>query len=257
MLTLTLALSLACSRPEPAPENFEEISAWLFARLPDEDPASLAEALDNLGPLLDANVDAVQEGFEVQGLTQADVDALAADQAHTAVGILGVSTSFSSKYSVDINAAALLAVGQDEVHPDTYLAYSREYDGDLDCFLARSCERLTTHEEVTVALPLTGEIRNLTTNELRWIETSQGFALVGRSWLPVHGEANYEWLEVDEQYYLNLFMPVETGVWHIQTSWMVNEQDLIPDATLLSQLVSSMYDLAEGQEAWLDANPTP
>ncbi|MBN2800647.1 MAG: hypothetical protein JXX28_16005 [Deltaproteobacteria bacterium] len=254
LLILPLLLA-ACSRPPDAPENLEEISAWIFTHHGDEEPAALSQALDNLGPLLNANVDAVREGFQVVGLPQEAVEALSPDEVHTAAGILGVSTALLSAFPLDDNAYAQLAVDQALIHPDTYLAYARDYQGDADAFLAHQDERLSTFEQVTVSLPLGGELEHRTSNQQRWIDTQWGPALVQRSWLPERGEANYEWLEVDEQYYVNLFLPVEGGVWHLQTSWMVNDQDLIPDATLLSQMVDLMYDLAEGLEGWL-AGPT-
>jgi hypothetical protein len=249
LVTIAALLCGAC-RPPQAPTELDDLCVYLFAEHPHDQPAWMEVGLVSLQTWLQENPGETEEGYEVSGLTDEAVDALDGEDRRVD-GILGVAVATESAFTVQELQEGVLVADATEVAPDNYLAFERAYLTDLDCFLDRSCDRLETTEDVESSLAFGVTSAMLTWNQYLWVETDSEPALVQRSWLPDPPDVNVEWLAVAEQYYVNVFVPREGGSWRLQTTWLVNDQDVISEAGLLNTVVRGMEDNAANLEAWL------
>ncbi len=242
-----------CQRPPDAPETLDDLCAYLYEHHPDEDTTAVAAGLSNLDTWLDENWDEMEDGFSVSGLTQETVDAVDGT-SRSVEGIFGVAAGTRSVHSVEAAADAMLAVDQATVAPESYGYYEREYVTDLDCFLDYSCERLITDEHFEALLPLGITSDNHAINEYLWAELDGGRALLQRSWLGEPPDVNFAWLKVDEQYYVNALLPGSDGHVRMQTTWMVNTQDDVPEGTVMTMVVQGMEANAARLDEYLDGD---
>ena len=245
------AAAAGCQRPPDAPETLDDLCSYLYTHHPDEDLAAVTAGLANLDVWLDENWDEMEDGFSVSGLTEETVDAVDGTQ-RSVEDIFGVAAGTRSDHAVDTTANALLAVDQAVVAPESFGYYERDYITDLDCFLERSCLRLVTDEHFEALLPLGITSDNHAANEYLWAELEQGWALLQRSWLAEAPDVNFAWLQVDEQYYVNALLPAGDGHVRMQTTWMVNTQEDVPEGTVMTMVVQGMEANAERVDGYLD-----
>ncbi len=250
-MTCSLLLLAGCPRPPDAPETLDELCSYLVMHHPDESDEALVAGLDNLAIWLDEHWDETSDGFVVSGLDEDTVDAL--DGADRSVeGILGSAVATRADHPLDAVLDALLALDQDEVVPGSYGSYDRTYVTDLDCFLDAACPRLETEEWFQALLPLGVTSHNHAYNQYVWVEFDGGRAVVQRAWLVEPPEVDIAWLEVDEQYYLNVVMDRGSGYQRLQATWMVNSQDNLPEDTVLFMVAQGMIANAGSLDEYLD-----
>lgn len=254
--SLTCLLLMACPGPPEVPDledqpDLEQLVAGLFAHHPDQDPALLIDDLSWLEAwLLDYEAE-TREGYRVGGLDEASVDSLD-DQDRTTDGMFGVVVGSLSTHSVADAAYAMVAVDQEEIHDGSYSGYQVEYLSDLDCFVERSCDRLELTEDYTAHFMLGVESVNHTQNQYLWLDTDAGLVMLHRAWLPQPPEVNFSWLAIQEQFYLDAFVPWDDGHFRVQTTWLVHQQDGVPEDTVMNLVINGMQTHSENLEAWLD-----
>ncbi len=194
-----------------------------------------------------------REGYRVEPLSDDAVDALDGEDRAVA-RMIGVVTGNPSAHPVADATYAMVAVDQEQVHPGRYEDYQVDYLSDLGCFLDLSCDRLELTEDYTANLILGVRSTNHTHNEYLWLEPQAGLAMVHRAWLPDPPEVNLSWLAVLEQFYLDVFLPWPGGHFRVQATWMVYDQQGVPEDTVMTLVIAGMQAHSEELEAWLDAN---
>lgn len=244
ILPLAVLLAAGCRPPPEAPEELDELAAWIYARHADEDPAAEQVGLGRLTEWLDANWAEAEDGYEIGGLDDATVDAL--DEVDRATeGMLGLAVPTASEHSVDEAAYAMLAVSESEVYPDMFVAYEREVFGDVDCFLDHACDRVEARENMESHFPLDVVSVSQAYNQYLWVDLAAGPAMVQRNWIEFPPEVTgplASYIEVDEQFYLNVFLPREEGFWRLQGTWMIFSQDGVPEDVAMNLAVNNMVD---------------
>jgi len=256
-LFVPCALLCACRPPVEAPAGLADLAAYLYAHHPDEDPGALAAGLANLRAWLEAHPEGALEGYEVAALDEATVDALD-ERDRTVAGMVGLSVTRVSAFPVEDSTWALAAVDQDEIYPDTFVAYAREYLTDLDCFLARTCPRLEAMEEPPSSFILGIQSQSTAHNQYVWAEVPEGWAMVHRNWQVEPPIVDISWLEVDEQAYLNVFVPGTDGVWRMQAQWTVYDEDNdVPIDVAMQAVIDFLVKCHDDLEAWLADHPAP
>jgi hypothetical protein len=255
-IAIVALLLTACPPPPEVPEvedqpDLGQLCRSLFAHHPDEDHTRQLEDLAWLEAWLEDFEAETLAGYQVEPLSEDAVDALD-EQDRTTQGMIGVVVGSSSAHPVADAAHAMVAVDQEEIHASSYSDYQVEYLSDLDCFLEQSCERLELLEDYTAHFILGVQSVNHTHNQYLWLETDAGLAMLHRAWLPTPPEVNMSWLEIEEQFYLDVFLPRPDGHFRVQTTWLVNSQDSMGEDTVMNMVVSGMQEHSENLEAWLD-----
>ena len=256
--TIAVCLLLtACPPPPQVPEvedqpDLDQLCADLFAHHPHDDTTQLLEDMAWLDSWLDAYEAETREGYRVGGLDDAVIDALDGTDRQSE-GMLGVVVGSVSTHPVADAAHAMVAVDQEEIHVDSYSDYEVDYISDPGCFLDRSCDRLELTEDYTAHFILGVESINHTWNQYLWLETDAGLAMLHRAWLPYPPEVNFSWLDIAEQFYLDAYLPWGDGHFRVQTTWLVHEQDGVPEDTVMNMVINGMQSHSENLEAWLDA----
>jgi hypothetical protein len=253
---LTVLLLTACPPPPEVPDvedqpDLSELCLALFAHHPDQDPGQLIDDMAWLDAwLLDFEAE-TRAGYQVSALDDSMVDALD-DTDRTTEGMFGVVVGSVSTHPLSDAVYAMVAVDQEEIHADNYSGYQVDYLSDLACFLDRSCDRLELTEDYTAHLLLGVEAVNHTQNQYLWLETPAGLAMLHRAWLPTPPEVSMDWLAIQEQFYLDAFLPWDDGHYRVQTTWLVHQQDSVPEDAVMNMVISGMQEHSENLEAWLD-----
>ena len=256
-LTLPLLLLTACGKVVEAPTAFNDLAAFIFQHQPDEDQAELQAGLEELAAWLETDWVDDEQGYEVAILSQDAMDALD-EQDRPIDRMVGLSLVTLSHHPVESSTYALVAVDQDLIFPDTFAEYERTYLSGPDCFIHRSCSWMEAIEDLmsTFALGLTSTSQ--AHNQYTWVETSRGWAMVHRNWQVEPPEVNFSWMEVDQQAYLNLFIPTTGGAYRMQAQWTVYAEDNNVDEDLAKGLIINYFKGShEEMEAWLDENDVP
>ena len=77
--------------------------------------------------------------------------------------------------------------------------------------------------------------------------------MVQRNWMTEPPEVNSALLEVEEQYYLNLFVEsADGGWWRLQSTWMVYNNNGVDEDLALGATGNSMRDNSEALDTFLD-----
>lgn len=254
-LSILFSAAMGACRPPEAPAELDDLCAFLYARHPDDDAAWMEAGVEQLRIWLDARLEEGEDGYEVTGLDDETVDALDGADRNTE-GILGVAVTTASEFAVGELQEAVLVLDQAEISPDNYLEFERTWLTDLDCFLARSCPRLDTSEQVTSQLGPLVTSEMVTSNEYLWVDLddSDDPVLVQRSWLPAEPTLNVDWLVVHEQFYVNAFVPRPGGSYRLQATWIVAGQDVMPESGVMNMIVDGQQQNAANLETWLEEN---
>ncbi len=252
LLILGLVVAQACKPPPDAPTQLDDLCTYLFSHHSDEDSANMEAGVNNLITWLDKNLEMTLEGYSVSGLDSTTTGALDG-QERSVLGIFGVAVGTESAFPLADAVYAMVAVDQEEIHGDYYSDYQRDYLSDPACFLAQSCPRLEATEEYEAHFTLGITSRNYTHNQYLWVDTYGGLAMAHRAWLVEPPEVDFYWLQVEQQYYLDVFVPAAGGHRRLQVTWMVNNQDAVPQDLVMNLVIDGMIDHSDNMEDWFNS----
>jgi len=255
-----LAFSLiGCKKPPQAPAELDELCAYLYSHMDDEEDDYLEAGVDNLDAWLQLHIDETSEGYVVQNLDQDTVDNLYGE-AQDLTGLVGAAVGNDSAYTVDDIVDTIVLEDQAVVFPDTYELYERTWRApeegkeptcmdDADCSFAEA----DNHSIANYALGLTAE--SWSRAQYRWVETDAGMALVNRTWMTQPAELSFDWIHLDDQFFMTVTFPRDDDqhARRLQATWMTATlgDSSVPEATALNMVISSMQGLAEDIETYL------
>ncbi|MBW2254712.1 MAG: hypothetical protein JRI25_08970 [Deltaproteobacteria bacterium] len=261
---LALALGTgACKAPPEAPEVLEDLAVYLYTQHQDDDPEVMVVGADQLRTWFREEWDEEDDdGYTIASLDQDAVEVLNdsasyqhpdANASRSVEAMLGVAVGTHGAHDVDEYAGAMVDVDQDEVFPNDFAEYERTwYLADPACFRARECLRIEALEYMKSRLPLGMSTTGETYNQYVWVELEAGWAMVHRNWQVYPPDASVGALEVDDQFYLNLFLPGVGGAYRLQATWMVGNQSSVPENMVLALTSNHMFDNSESLEEYLD-----
>ena len=250
-------VALGCKPPPPAPEELDELCAYLFAHNADEDIRELEAGLLNLDAWMLANLEDTLEGYSVTNLSDTAVEVLD-DRNHNTDEMLGAAVgTISEAYGPYAFAIALTVEDPVEVIPGAHEDYERTFLTDPDCFAALECDSLETENHLYDNYPVLGDVDSENYSYFRWVELEKGLALVQRSWLTRPSEVEWDSFELNDQYYLNVLLPYGAGgTLTLQSMWVdaTLGDSSVPEAMALNLVVDQMQHVYEDVEDFLDLN---
>lgn len=262
LLLSGVALSLvACKKPPAAPAELDELCAYIYSHMSDEEDDYLSAGVANLDAWLGGRMEETSEGYLVNNLDQETVNALD-DQERDLTGLVGAAVGNDSAYSTEEMAATVVLTDQAVVFPETYSLYERSWrlpeEGQKPtCFDDASCTyaEADNHSIANYALGL--EAESWVRAQYRWVEYEEGMALITRTWMTAPAELSIDWINLDHQFYMTVTLPRgDSGQKsrRLQATWMVASlgSSSVPEATALNMVISSMQDTSEAIELYLD-----
>ena len=119
----------------------------------------------------------------------------------------------------------------------------------MDCFTKIECDKLHYDAYSSKKFALGIEVEGVSRAQWRWVEMDDGWAAVQRTWLALPLKASPAWVNVQEQFYLNVIMPWNDGKSvRMQAVWAVTEFNdaPVPENMALQLAIKQIYD------EWLD-----
>lgn len=243
-----MILLLACAAPE-APAELDELTVYLYENHADDE--AMAVGVESLATWLEANSD-LEPDYGVSPLSAESVDTL--DEVDRSVeGLIGLAVVTPSVHTVEDAGFAMVGADLLDVYPDMFVEHSVDWVGDRACWLDGECARLEGQEDYQSQFAFGIESHARPYNEYLWLDTDVGKAMVQRNWMTEPPEVNSALLEVEEQYYLNLFVESsDGGWWRLQSTWMVYNNNGVDEDLALGATGNSMRDNSEALDAFLD-----
>ena len=244
-----------CRPPPDAPEELDELVGYLYENVAADDPAPLEAGSVNLSAWLESRLEETVEGYSVDNLTEAAIASLE-DGDRDLTGLAGAAVGHDSPFPLSRVGPVVATIEPDELFPDTYTSYEREFLTDPECFAAQTCDFLEFETNSVSKYALGLEVTTNSMVQFRWVETELGTALVQRSWLHTPAEVSLDWLSVKEQFYLWAFVPTSGGHRSIQATWVVAEigDAEVPEGLALQLVIDSMAGTAHTLDEFMAEN---
>lgn len=257
LIILFAASALAgCRKLPDAPVTLDELCGYLFEHANDEpESGTLESATINLDSWLDLNIDETSAGYAVNTLTDESVNALN-DGDRSLDGVRGAAVGHTSMAEAADLVSALVSSSPVDIQPDNFISSSRTFIGDKECFLAGECLSLEaeTFSTIELAIGIQADVNSMV--QYRWVDTADfGRVAIERTWMREPATLNVDYLTVDQQYYVWMFIPNNEapGSRSIQATWMVATlgSGSPPESAVLSIVVNTMTNEAENLDAWV------
>lgn len=139
---LLLSVFFSCKAVDPAPDDLDDLSLYMWRHFLDEDNTALQSGIESLHTIMDVdNLEELIDG-SLSNLSQDDLNAVGRENqdADLLSGVFFVNKVACPISGIEPNVYAL---AQDELHEGTYDAYERTYTSDFDAYLAREENILT------------------------------------------------------------------------------------------------------------------
>ena len=262
LLLPALVGGLSCSTPVEAPVAFDDLCAFVFEHASDEDPEALAQGVVNLQSWLERNRDSVEEGYVVNNMDPAWVEAHEG-KPYDLTDLLGVALALEYRHPLERILGRILTDPKPaDIDEEGRITHERVYNSDHECFIAGTCDFVSYDTQAVQNYPLGIEATVTFRSELRRIQTELGPAVIARNWMTGPSDFNWEWLSLDLSYYLAVIIEKEPGVVErTEATWMLAGFAGAPVSIEvgLSMALDKMRNSALGFRESLDTEfePTP
>jgi len=210
--SLFLPAATGCTVIE-APEDFDELTAYLYEHLPTGGEVLYA-GTRNLDTWLLENHTSLEEGYLVQNLSLEAIRSAVPDYEEAEI-LVGVA--MSRDYDFEVEAFAHHYYWDDPENPSETTTWLE----DGDCFLAHECDSMSYERDSHTTLPLGITVSTTFRAEGGWSETELGPALVQRRYLTGPAEVSVNWIHLLEEFGLEVTLPLEGGrARRIAGSWV-------------------------------------
>ena len=250
-----LFFGVGCAPPD-APEELDQLGSYLFVEFENPDIRYMEEGIKNLHEWVEKNREDVQEGYRIENLTLEAVAALDVNEEPNLEGLIGAAVATDIKFSVEETLTIALATDPMEIDPDAYGYFTRTWEGDIDCFLKKECTEITYMAEIQNNLPLGIVTDSRTVGTYKWFFLEEGDFVSQRRWLLEPAKCNQDWLEVNQDYAISVYIPTESGMRFMDIEWVVTKLgDIpVPEDFALSLAINAMSKGRKNIEAYLEEN---
>ncbi|MFT5679712.1 MAG: hypothetical protein ACI8RZ_000617 [Myxococcota bacterium] len=241
---------VACAPPE-APEDLQLLAAYVFTHADDEDDEELIAGLDNLYVWMGEDQEEdIEEGYQINLLGEEAVSDLEGTDFDLTEDLVGAAVAHESTHSAEDFAQVMIAEDWSTVIVDQYEYYDKVYTEGEDCMVGRDCMIAKANSEselVQLGISIVSKNRI----QYRWVETSEGWAFVHRSWLTEPPVVSSDLVEPKSQFFLSVVLPRDPIV-RIQATWI--DTTIIGISIPKNQVVRTMRDQGDSVEVFMDEN---
>ena len=211
---LFLNLFMACRfaapgvmlRPPPeAPDDLNELCAFIYQRVTDEDQEELQVGMENLYDWLHDgdNIANTIEGYQIQNLKNEAIANL--DETERTVGeqLVGAAVAHQHDWSFYDLVRATVVTNYGDVSDD-YEFYERTFNQDPSCLLDRSCLGVDYESFAITSWGGLITVETKSKGQVRWVETKYGWMSILRSWMAEPAIVDPDLIEANASYYIEM-----------------------------------------------------
>jgi hypothetical protein len=252
---ILLYFGIGCAPPD-APQTLDQLGSYLFEEFENSDIRYMEEGIKNLHEWVEENREDVQEGYRIENLTIEAVAALNVTETPNLEGLIGAAVATDISFSVEETLTIALETDPIEIDPDAYGYFNRTWAEDPECFLSKECTEITYVAEIQNNFPLGIVTESKTIGTYKWFFLEEGDFATQRRWLLEPAISNQDWLEVNQDYAISVYIPTEIGMRFMDIEWVVTKLgDIpVPEDFALSLAISAMSKGRKNIEAYLEEN---
>ncbi|MEC7985159.1 MAG: hypothetical protein VX278_08340 [Myxococcota bacterium] len=250
----TLLFLLACRTIPDAPKDLDLLGSYLFEHFSQEDPLYMEQGTGNLQDWIASNREAVSEGYRIENLSREAILDLGMSEDISLEGLVGAAVATDIHHSIETLIPVLLTTDPMELSPGSYGYFERTWNGDLDCFVQQECTHVEYEANLQNILPLGIEVESSIKGQYQWIYIDERPFVAQRRWMTSSGTSNQDWLVIDQDYALSIFLPTDNGMRFVDMEWVVTYLgDMpIPENFALSLAIKAMQDGRKKAETFID-----
>ena len=235
---MSLWLLFACRAPVDAPEEINELSAYLYANFngngEDGDGAlpagllTLEAYLKTLDLDLSSSVD--DRAVSLSPLTEADLDGTLAPADVELEKQVGIAVSAETPLRMEQEVSLIMDTNQVCIAADSTAYHKVTVLSGGDCFEDGGCDLMETSNEFFIDSISDGWLD--TWKDYRWVKLDDGReAVISREWMPAVAPATSGSNSWDQRFAITIWLPSETGdttlryyaLWSSVTSILTDE----------------------------------
>lgn len=239
-----------------APEDLEAVMVFGFENY-DRSPVYLEAMGGNLFPAVDAQYEAVEEGYRIDSLGDEQI-AAAGVEGVDVTEIFGAMGAVTYRHTASEVLGPMIAPDRATLFPDAFVSYEvlDETEGDRDCFLSQACDRYDFEFHEVADVGVLGKSTRQVLASYRWIYPADGEPFVVTRGLCAGGvEFTTDLLVVHQQYNLAVVYPSGSVARRVEAFWVDAEViglD-VPDYYAVEQAVGAMAEQGGRIDDYLDA----
>ena len=242
---LLLVSIVGCKPPPEAPEELDDLARYLYREWDAEDPLVMEAGVSSLDSFLaeltlDANIN--DRSFQMEPPEEEDLADVGRPEGRNAADMLGVSVAAESRWAVGDHARLQAEEDQLPAEP-TAKVYVRTTQ-DADCFLAQTCDVMTTVNEVRRENFLLAVDFTLY-KDFRWVMVGEERAMVSRSWTDQDWPAENENKGIWQSHSLDVWIPKGETTWRWQLIWSESDVGVSDESLIVGTLKVSTDNIFE------------
>lgn len=249
-------LLLSCRSIPDAPMELDQLGSYLFENFEREDSAYMELGVENLRHWIQGNRESINEGYRIDNITEQAVVELEISSSVDLENLIGAAVGTDVAHPLSNVITVVLESDPMEISPDAYGYFDTQWTGDVDCFLSKDCSLLEYESSLQNLFPLGIEMSSKVQGQYLWVSNPEGDFVIQRRWM-LEGESNQDWLNVEQDYGLAVYMPTEQGTLCIDVEWVVTYlgDSPFPEDFALGMAIDSMQAGRKTLEEYISANP--
>lgn len=239
-----ILLLLSCAKPEAAPRDLDDLIHAFWGFYEDGSDDDIVAAIEDLDGLV--KDDPAKGTYSDLSDDEAKIVAVEWDADPTDATGVEVSMPIDCTFA---EAEKILASDkQNELYPDNYDSYKREYVTSVDDYFADTVDTLEWETTYGSTVPLAGSYTTFVHAGQRRIDSGKKGIVLARTWMPNPAESDAEGLKFSQDYQIDIWWERGESMANLFATWRQFEVDGIEHDTVISLALGGMQGFQEDTE---------
>jgi len=250
-----------CKAPPEAPQELDELSAFLFANFETDEEGLLEAGMYNMQDFfggVDMTAGDADRAYSLDNLTEEDLAGVDYPDGVDPADCLAIGLVASSLYSPAQHGKVIILEDQTVVEPYSQEKYKRIFldPTDPSCFPGQACDLLRTNNKI---IKDSLDIEYQMIKDFRWVELAMEgeglgqWGVLARTWIEAPGVAE-DGDSIDQSYSIDVFLPVGSGAYRYMALWSESQTSFDDPDTVLTLTRVGISAIFEATDEWLEEN---